>query len=117
MIVSERVFPKRPELLDSATTHVETPIGSAYVTVGFHDSRPIEVFLTIGKTGSVERAFAEAIGRLLSVALQHDVPLEVLTRQLRGISSEETLGLGPNKVLSAPDAVGRILENYNKEER
>jgi ribonucleoside-diphosphate reductase alpha chain len=33
-------------------------------------------------------------------------------RQLRGISSDRAVGLGPNKVLSVPDAVGLALEEW-----
>jgi ribonucleoside-diphosphate reductase alpha chain len=33
-------------------------------------------------------------------------------KQLRGISSDRAVGLGPNKVLSVPDAVGLALEEW-----
>ena len=33
-------------------------------------------------------------------------------RQLRGISSDRVIGLGPNKVLSVPDAVGIAIERW-----
>jgi ribonucleoside-diphosphate reductase alpha chain len=33
-------------------------------------------------------------------------------RQLRGISSDRAVGLGPNKVLSVPDAIGIALEQW-----
>ena len=33
-------------------------------------------------------------------------------RQLRGISSDRAVGLGPNKVLSVPDAVGLAIEEW-----
>jgi ribonucleoside-diphosphate reductase alpha chain len=33
-------------------------------------------------------------------------------RQLRGISSDRAVGLGPNKVLSVPDAIGLALEEW-----
>ena len=32
--------------------------------------------------------------------------------QLRGISCDRAVGLGPNKVLSVPDAVGQAIERY-----
>ena len=66
----------------------------------------------LGKAGSEERALTEAIGRLISLALQSEVPLERLCRKLRGISSEHILGFGPNKILSVADAVGIALENH-----
>jgi ribonucleoside-diphosphate reductase alpha chain len=33
-------------------------------------------------------------------------------RQLRGISSDKAVGLGPNKVMSVPDAIGLALEEW-----
>ena len=36
-------------------------------------------------------------------------------RQLRGISSDRVIGLGPNKVLSVPDAVGIAIERWMQE--
>ena len=38
-------------------------------------------------------------------------------RQLRGISSDRAVGLGPNKVLSVPDAVGIALERWMLEKQ
>ena len=45
-------------------------------------------------------------GRLISLALRSGIPMREIWRQLRGISSDRVIGLGPNKVLSVPDAVG-----------
>jgi ribonucleoside-diphosphate reductase alpha chain len=38
-------------------------------------------------------------------------------RQLRGISSDRAVGLGPNKVLSVPDAIGIALEEWWREKQ
>ncbi len=55
-------------------------------------------------------ADAEAMGRLISLALRSGIPIMEVHRQLRGISSDRAVGLGPNKVLSVPDAIGIALE-------
>ncbi len=55
-------------------------------------------------------ADAEAMGRLISLALRSGIPLMEIHEQLRGISSDRAVGLGPNKVLSVPDAIGIALE-------
>lgn len=108
----KRIFESRPEgWLEGTTTVVETQMGRAYITVNFHEGQPIEVFINLGKGGSNERAAAEAIGRLCSVALQHGLDISLLVRQLRGIASEVPIGFGPNRTMSMPDAVGRVLEN------
>ena len=52
------------------------------------------------------------MGRLVSLALRSGIPLKEVHRQLRGISSDRVIGLGPNKVMSVPDAVGIAIERY-----
>jgi ribonucleoside-diphosphate reductase alpha chain len=70
------------------------------------------VFVTLGKAGGAAMADAEAVGRLISLALRSGIPLMQIHRQLRGISSDRAVGLGPNKVLSMPDAIGLALEEW-----
>ena len=74
--------------------------------------QPFEVFVTLGKAGGSAMADAEAMGRLISLALRSGIPLMEIHRQLRGISSDRAVGLGPNKVLSVPDAIGIALEEW-----
>ena len=68
--------------------------------------------ITLGKAGGAATADAEAMGRLISLALRSGIPLPSIHRQLRGISSDRAVGLGPNKVLSVPDAIGIALEEW-----
>ncbi|GBD40742.1 Vitamin B12-dependent ribonucleoside-diphosphate reductase [bacterium HR39] len=66
-----------------------TPEGqkeSFLVTVNVLEGRPIEVILTTGKAGNEANADAEALGRVVSIALQYGVPPEALVRTLRGIN-------------------------------
>jgi hypothetical protein len=57
-------------------------------------------------------ADTEAIGRLASLALRSGIPITAVRDQLRGISCDRAVGVGPNKVLSAPDAVAQAIERY-----
>jgi ribonucleoside-diphosphate reductase alpha chain len=103
----------RPELLRGATRRIATPLGDLYVTITEDDKgQPFEVFMSLGKAGGALMADVEAIGRLISLALRSGIPLKAIHRQLRGISSDRAIGLGPNKVMSVPDAVGIALEKY-----
>ena len=103
----------RPELLRGATRRISTPLGDLYVTITEDDKgQPFEVFMSLGKAGGALMADVEAIGRLISLALRSGIPLKAIHRQLRGISSDRAIGLGPNKVMSVPDAVGIALEKY-----
>jgi ribonucleoside-diphosphate reductase alpha chain len=68
--------------------------------------------MSLGKAGGALMADVEAIGRLISLALRSGIPMKEVHRQLRGISSDRSIGLGPNKVMSVPDAVGIAVEKW-----
>lgn len=102
----------RPEHLSGTTHSIRSPVGKMYVTVNEKGGSPYEVFVNVGKAGGEVTAQSEAIGRLVSMALQHGIPIEEPYRQLRGISSERAIGFGRNKVLSGPDAVAQVLQHY-----
>ena len=108
----------RPDLLKGTTRRVETPLGTMYVTITEDDrGQPFEVFMSLGKAGGALMADVEAIGRLISLALRSGIPLKEIYRQLRGISSDRVTGLGPNKVLSVPDAIGIAIERWMHEKQ
>ncbi len=103
----------RPETLPGTVRRIATPLGDLYVTITEDDKgQPFEVFMSLGKAGGALMADVEAIARLISLALRSGIPAKAVYRQLRGISSDRAIGLGPNKVLSVPDAVGIALEKY-----
>ncbi|MEZ4412026.1 MAG: vitamin B12-dependent ribonucleotide reductase [Gemmatimonadales bacterium] len=103
----------RPEALKGTTRRVETPLGTLYVTITEDDKhQAFEVFMSLGKAGGALMADVEAMGRLVSLALRSGIPMKEIHRQLRGISSDRTIGLGNNKVLSVPDAVGIAIEKW-----
>ena len=108
----------RPELLKGATRRLETPLGTLYVTITEDDrGQPFEVFMSLGKAGGALMADVEALGRVISLALRSGIPMKEIHRQLRGISSDRTIGLGPHKVLSVPDAVGIAIERWMQEKQ
>jgi ribonucleoside-diphosphate reductase alpha chain len=116
--LQRRAKRSRPELLRGATRRVETPLGTMYVNITEDDrGQPFEVFISLGKAGGALMANVEAIGRLISLALRSGIPLAEIHRQLRGISSDRVVGLGPNKVLSVPDAIGIAIEKWMQEKQ
>jgi ribonucleoside-diphosphate reductase alpha chain len=103
----------RPDKLRSTSMRKETPLGTMFVHISEDDrGQPFDVFISLGKAGGSAMADAEALGRLISLALRSGIPLMEIHRQLRGISSDRAVGLGPHKVLSMPDAVGIALEEW-----
>ncbi len=104
---------ERPLSLRGITRKIETPLGVMYVTINEdEEGRPFEVFVALGKAGGPAMADAEAIGRLISLSLRSGIPLRSVHKQLRGISSDRAVGFGDKKVLSSPDAVAQVLEQY-----
>ena len=56
----------RPDLLHGVTRRIETPLGTAYVTITEDDKgQPFEVFISLGKAGAPLMADVEAVGRLI----------------------------------------------------
>lgn len=107
---------KRPDMLRGRTMKMSSPLGDLYVTINEDiNGHAFEVFCTLGKAGGAATADAEAIGRLISLALRSGIPIPAVRDQLRGISSDRAVGLGPGKVLSLPDAIGQALESYMSE--
>ena len=116
--LQRRAKRSRPDLLKGSTRRVESPLGTMYVTITEDDKgQPFEVFMSLGKAGGALMADVEAIGRLISLALRSGVPLPEIYRQLRGISSDRAVGLGPHKVMSVPDAIGIAIEKWMQEKQ
>jgi ribonucleoside-diphosphate reductase alpha chain len=108
----------RPEVMRGTTIRKETPLGVMFVNITEDEKgQPFELFLNLGKAGGSAMADAEAIGRLVSLALRSGISIQEVHRQLRGISSDRAVGLGANKVLSMPDAVGIALEQWQREKQ
>jgi ribonucleoside-diphosphate reductase alpha chain len=107
----------RPRRLAGATYFIQTPIGKAYVTVNrdSHTEQPFEVFANVGKVGSEGAAMSEALGRLISLVLRlpsnisQNERLDMVISELDGIGGARSIGFGPNRVASLPDALARVL--------
>ena len=108
----------RPDKLRGTSIRKDTPLGTMFVHITEDDKgQPFEVFINLGKAGGAAMADVEAMGRLISLALRSGIPIREIHRQLRGISSDRAVGVGPNKVLSVPDAIGIALEEWLREKQ
>ena len=63
-----------------------------YIIVNADDGQVREVLCKLGKAGGCAAALLEVVGRLVSVALQHGVPLAVLAQQCAGIRCHQHQG-------------------------
>lgn len=110
------VLKTRPTRAVGATYRIVTPMGTAFITINEDASgEPLEVFLNIGKAGSDVAALAEALGRLISASLRFwgnlssRARVEEIIKQFSGIGGRRSVGLGPQRVRSLPDAVATAL--------
>jgi ribonucleoside-diphosphate reductase alpha chain len=111
----------RPAKVMGATYKMNTPVGSAFITINQDENGdPLEIFINVGKAGSDVAAMAEALGRTISTAFRFRGSLapkekaREIAGQLSGIGGRRSVGFGPNKVRSLPDAIGSALSlHYN----
>jgi ribonucleoside-diphosphate reductase alpha chain len=100
---------ERPEITKGITQKIKIGCGNLYVTVNYDSKGICEVFTNVGRAGGCPSQ-SEATSRLVSMALRSGVDEGSIIEQLRGIRCHSTLRQGGLKVLSCPDAIGRVLE-------
>jgi len=100
----------RPKVLQGKTVKMGTGCGNLYVTCNFLDSKIQEVFVRLGKSGGCSSCQTEALGRLISLALQSDVLPEKIIKTLKGISCHRPINWGHYKILSCADATAKAME-------
>jgi len=86
-----------------------------YVTVNKQDELPTEVFIMSGKAGDEANADSEALGRVVSIALQYGVPAEAIVKTLRGISGGMYGTYHGRVVASKADLIAVALETAGVE--
>jgi ribonucleoside-diphosphate reductase alpha chain len=111
----ERVRARRPYKVSAEIYRKETSEGKLYLTIGFDkDHMPFELFPRVGKTGSTTTGYLDAIGKLASDMFRSGLHPFFVIRALRGIRTMP-FGYGKDKVLSVPDAIAQILEEFMAE--
>lgn len=110
---------KRPVVLTGTTHETHTPLGNTFITINQDaEGNPFELFINSGKSGSDVMAMSEALGRIMSMVLRMQSPVEPRERiremidQLTGIGGGRSVGFGPNRVRSLPDAVAKVLAEH-----
>ena len=74
--LQRRAKRSRPDKLRGTTARYETPLGTMFANITEDDrGQPFEVFINLGKAGGSAMADAEAMGRLISLALRSGIPL------------------------------------------
>ncbi len=103
---------KRTKVLVGQTIKIRMPQGALYVTANMDEHAHIrEVFINLGKTGSEEKSYCEAIGRLISKYLQVGGDVKEVIDSLKGIKSNASIFWDQGmKVYSVPDSIAKALE-------
>ncbi len=115
--VQQYTIKPRPMVVHGATYRMNTPVGTAYITINTNgNNEPLEVFINgVGRAGTDLYAMAEGLGRIISLALRYSSYLppheriKDIIKQLEGIGGARSLGFGKDRVRSLPDAVAKVL--------
>jgi len=103
----------RPDVVKSTTYEKLTGCENLYVTIGIDGGSPLEVFLTLGKSGGCSACMNEALGRAISLGLKYGVPLEEYAKGLRGIRCDNPkIFPKDSRCLSCPDAISGVMEVF-----
>ena len=103
----------RPEIATGFTEKVRIGCGNLYITVNYDEDGICEVFTNTGRAGGCPSQ-SEATARLVSIALRSGINHEHIIEQLKGIRCPSTTRQKGLKVMSCPDAIGRLIEKVAK---
>lgn len=112
-VFDQTIHPRiRPPETRGVTKRLRTGNGTLYITINEDDCGLCEVFTNIGKAGSQAQVEAEAISRLISLALRSGIDARDVIKQLKGIGGPLPVWEEGQQILSTPDAIAKALEWY-----
>ncbi|MCX7835847.1 MAG: vitamin B12-dependent ribonucleotide reductase, partial [bacterium] len=112
--IQKSIRRRLPDERRSITHKFQISGHEGYLTVGmYEDGTPGEIFLKISKEGSIVSGLSDAFATAISLALQYQVPLSVLTRKFQQMRFEPWGPTGNKEIpfaSSITDYIFRWLE-------
>jgi ribonucleoside-diphosphate reductase alpha chain len=81
------------------------------ITTNTLEGKPVEIVVVSGRAGDEANADSEALGRVVSIALQYGVPAEAIQKTLRGINGGLYGSYNGRLVASKADLIAVALES------
>ena len=81
------------------------------ITTNTYENKPVEIVVVSGRAGDEANADSEALGRVVSIALQYGVPVEAIQKTLRGINGGLYGSYNGRLVASKADLIAVALES------
>ena len=106
---------QRPKITNGLTEKRKLGCGSLYVTVSGDENghKPIEVMVSLGKAGSCTKCQNEALTRMITIGLKHDVPVDAIIEELKDLECpSRNLWPESDRNLSCADAIAQVLRTY-----
>ena len=102
-------------MIKGSTRLMKTGCGHLYITINEDDKGQLfELFTSMGKAGGCASSQAEAIGRLISLALRSNIEPEAITSQLKGVRCHQPAWHSGGQILSCADAIAMAIENIRQ---
>jgi hypothetical protein len=105
--------PTEPESSPTVTVRVVTPDGVMFVHImEYANGLPYKLDLSIGKAGSSVQAWAQALSRVISLALVMGVPITSIAECVSAITTDRLSFNGNRAVRSSPDGIAQAIIQY-----
>lgn len=101
---------ERDYILNGTTIKFPMPQGQLYITINKMGDQIKEVFISMGRSGDIDKSYTEALGRLISIYLQSGGDVDEVIHTLKGIKGGESTWFNGIRLLSIPDAIAKALE-------
>jgi ribonucleoside-diphosphate reductase alpha chain len=117
-VKAEEPKKKRPRVLDGKTIKVSDDKGNLYVTINSVEEkgkvRPYEIFLNSNGENSEYMPWYRAMSKLMSAVMRRTDNCDFLVKDLLSIYGEKGYWADGRYILSQPQMVGMVLEEYMK---